>query len=198
MQEQLEAIRLDDKYAEPHIALAHIYNQLGRKDARPGRGQDLSSFAPRRKRSAQAVKSVRQAIGKTKSHPGENHEAPPDGCFVANAVTSLKLEASHELDGAWSGDRPVPGTEGVARGRNVGDKGISGTTVGIALVKEVVAIESVEEVGLEPEVQPLRDVGILDEPYIQVPIAGSVDRLVLPSRSQCSQRRRSRVQTRWG
>ena len=29
----LEAIRLDDKYAEPHVALAHIYNELGRKNA---------------------------------------------------------------------------------------------------------------------------------------------------------------------
>ena len=45
---------------------------------------------------------------------------------VTPAVTTLKLDASHELDGAWSGDRPVPGTEGVARGGNVGHKCIAG------------------------------------------------------------------------
>jgi len=28
-----EAIHLDDNYAEPHIALAQIYNHLGRRDA---------------------------------------------------------------------------------------------------------------------------------------------------------------------
>ena len=31
VQEQLAAARLDDKYAEPHVALAHLYNQQGRK-----------------------------------------------------------------------------------------------------------------------------------------------------------------------
>jgi tetratricopeptide (TPR) repeat protein len=33
VQEQLQAVQLDEKYAEPHIALAQIYSRLGRKAA---------------------------------------------------------------------------------------------------------------------------------------------------------------------
>jgi tetratricopeptide (TPR) repeat protein len=53
VQEELAAVRLDDKYPEPHVALAHIYNQQGRK--------------------ADAQEEVNIYL---RLHPGANHPPP--------------------------------------------------------------------------------------------------------------------------